>query len=368
MHIHFTFRKGLSLALALQFTAVLFSCGSNESKGNEDPAPGDSINQNDSINPGDSVAPGDSLIVTSNYPAGMSVEEFTDTFSDGKTTRGFIVTVDISKNPDLRFNVTLNNPRKTPTDIFSDFKSKKAAKYGMPYVLTNAGYFAGSTSVSLCIQNGDVRTYSSTSINWPSDEEYECTVYPVRSAIGQMEDGTFEIQWIYCTDRYNDTQTAFPSTMGNNEQTRTFLQTPPTADAEGAFTWEPCNAVSGGPRLLKDGVDVSTESYWGECLDAGGTDCFSRNPRTAAGICPGNVLKLLVCDGRGMKGSAGMTLAEVAAKLKAEGCTDALNLDGGGSSQIVGYDGQILNWPSDGSNSAYEERKISTGIVISQME
>ena len=115
-------------------------------------------------------------------------------------------------------------------------------------------------------------------------------------------------------------------------------------------------------RLVKDGVDISTDAYWGECLNAGGTQAFTRAPRTAAGITEEGKLILLVCDGRGSGGSKGYTLAELASKMISLGCKDAMNFDGGGSSCIVGKDGAILNNPSDGS-----ERVVTSAIVITEI-
>jgi len=60
-----------------------------------------------------------------------------------------------------------------------------------------------------------------------------------------------------------------------------------------------------------------------------------RHPRSAAGISDnGNVLYLLVIDGR-RAASAGGTEKETALLLKALGCHDGINLDGGGSSAMA---------------------------------
>ena len=65
-----------------------------------------------------------------------------------------------------------------------------------------------------------------------------------------------------------------------------------------------------------------------------------RHPRTAAGTADnGRTLVLIAIDGRQPGWSVGMTLPELAELLQAEGCTDALNLDGGGSTAIVMLDG-----------------------------
>ena len=108
-------------------------------------------------------------------------------------------------------------------------------------------------------------------------------------------------------------------------------------------------------------------SYWKEVFDGGGIAGTSRQPRTAIGATADGKLILLVCDGRNMRGSAGFTLAELADKLIALGAVDAVNLDGGGSSTMVS-DGKVLNRPSDtGSAEVIVERKISTAVVISEV-
>ena len=62
-------------------------------------------------------------------------------------------------------------------------------------------------------------------------------------------------------------------------------------------------------------------------------------------------------------------MAQMAAILCAAlGAVDAVNLDGGGSSTMVGSDGKVLNRPSDtGSAEVIVERKISTAVVISEV-
>ncbi|MGM9788041.1 MAG: phosphodiester glycosidase family protein [Candidatus Cryptobacteroides sp.] len=296
------------------------------------------------------------------YPKGVSVEEFEETFSDGKKCLGFIATIDFKANPNLTFNCLLSNKKKKPSVFFADFPN---INRGVPCLATNAGYFAGATSVSMCIHEGRVLQKAWRSFNWPNDENPQCTIYPVRSAIGQMEDGSFEIQWAYCTDVSFARHTAFPSALDNNEKTQNFMSAPPTADyVEGAFTWEPAEAVGGGPRLVQAGKNVAVENYWAECLDAGGTSGLYRVNRTAAGITADGKLILIVADGRGSRGSVGYTLSELAEKFISLGCTDALNLDGGGSSCLVGADGKILNSPSDAAG----ERAVSTAIVIGELE
>ncbi len=59
----------------------------------------------------------------------------------------------------------------------------------------------------------------------------------------------------------------------------------------------------------------------------------TRAPRTAIGIRPDGTVLLVVVDGRArLPHSVGATLAELAVLMKNLGCTEAMNMDGGGSS------------------------------------
>ena len=77
----------------------------------------------------------------------------------------------------------------------------------------------------------------------------------------------------------------------------------------------------------------------------------ARDPRTAIGYTSDNIVWILVVDGR-HKGTEGMTYMEMAEIFRALGCEAAVNLDGGGSTQMLVRDPQtdeieMRNWPSD---------------------
>lgn len=80
----------------------------------------------------------------------------------------------------------------------------------------------------------------------------------------------------------------------------------------------------------------------------------ARVPRTGVGIsADGARLVLLVVDGRLLSHSVGISETELAREMLALGCSDAINLDGGGSSTLVMKDEKtntwkLLNRPSDG--------------------
>jgi large repetitive protein len=84
-----------------------------------------------------------------------------------------------------------------------------------------------------------------------------------------------------------------------------------------------------------------------------------RHPRTGIGFNERHLF-LVVVDGRLPWVSMGMTLPELAELMRQLGCTDALNLDGGGSSTFW-LRGDVLNFPSD-----FLARRVANALVILQ--
>ena len=86
----------------------------------------------------------------------------------------------------------------------------------------------------------------------------------------------------------------------------------------------------------------------------------ARHPRTAVGHDPATGwLYLVVVDGRQGEYSAGMSLPELTDLMEALGITEALNLDGGGSSVMV-IRGQVVSRPSD----AEGERPVANALAV----
>lgn len=129
----------------------------------------------------------------------------------------------------------------------------------------------------------------------------------------------------------------FPALEVGDELTITTTLTP---DMTGAPT-----ATSGDPLVLADGKIIE------------GLDNTARHPRTAVGFA-GTRCWLVVIDGRQPELSIGMSHHEVGALMRSLGCTDALNLDGGGSSTFW-YAGQVRNRPSDG-----QPRPVGSALVL----
>lgn len=86
-----------------------------------------------------------------------------------------------------------------------------------------------------------------------------------------------------------------------------------------------------------------------------------RHPRAAIGISDSHIFTV-VCDGRSST-DAGMYLHELATYMKDLGCTQALNLDGGGSATLVS-NMELINKPRDINHSLLLGRPIYNAIVF----
>lgn len=120
--------------------------------------------------------------------------------------------------------------------------------------------------------------------------------------------------------------------------------------------------ISGGPRLLKNGVFYVTK--YGEKFRADVAN--SRAARTAAGINQQRELLLVTVDGAqkksaketGNENSIGATLEDLADLMLSLGAIDAMNLDGGSSSTMVVKD-KVVNHPNGGS-----QRRVSNALLL----
>ncbi|EFM13003.1 exopolysaccharide biosynthesis protein [Paenibacillus curdlanolyticus YK9] len=118
------------------------------------------------------------------------------------------------------------------------------------------------------------------------------------------------------------------------------------------------NTFSFGPILLKDGAVPSDFSHVEIDTNFGNHSIQGANPRTGIGMISPNHYVLVVVDGRSSE-SRGMTLSEFAQLFKELGCTDAYNLDGGGSSTMY-FMGKVVNNPQGRGN----ERGVSDIIYV----
>ena len=109
-------------------------------------------------------------------------------------------------------------------------------------------------------------------------------------------------------------------------------------------------AIAGGPVLIKAGKAFSLKNPPpGASTSYGEASRYQRHPRSAVGWNSKDVY-FVVVDGRQPQLSMGMKLAELAEYMAGLGCTEAMNLDGGKSSQMW-LSGQIMNSPCQGEDT-----------------
>ncbi len=113
-------------------------------------------------------------------------------------------------------------------------------------------------------------------------------------------------------------------------------------------------AVGGGPWLVRNGVSTIDAPRQG--FQNGFSD--NRHPRTAVGVTGDGKLLLVTVDGR-QPMAAGMTLDELARLMLQMGATDAINLDGGGSTTLAVRGGLVINSPSEG-----RQRPVANAVVV----
>ena len=113
--------------------------------------------------------------------------------------------------------------------------------------------------------------------------------------------------------------------------------------------------VGGAGLLIRDGRDVED---WGiEQFNQGFAE--NRHPRTMIGTAEDGTIWLVTVDGRQPELSVGMSLAELRALAHRLGLTNALNLDGGGSTTMW-VKGEVVNKPSDATGP----RKVSDALLV----
>ena len=120
-------------------------------------------------------------------------------------------------------------------------------------------------------------------------------------------------------------------------------------------------AISGGPYLMRQGqlyVDSSAQHFLSKAF-------LGPAPRTAVGVTADNRLLMVTVDGRQKSVSVGVTLYEMAKLMQSLGAVDAMNFDGGSSTQMV-VKGKLVNSPTVAGGAAVSNALMvfadSTGI------
>ncbi len=118
------------------------------------------------------------------------------------------------------------------------------------------------------------------------------------------------------------------------------------------------NIFGAGTRIIENGVKIEQENN---------SVFIYKQPRTAAGIKEDGTVIFVCVDGRNPGVSSGYTITELSDYLLSQGCVDAVNFDGGGSTTFYAADigelnPKLKNSPSDGF-----ERRVADGLIFVNM-
>jgi hypothetical protein len=208
-----------------------------------------------------------------------------------------------------------------------------AGKEGVPafcqrvgaFVAINGGYFDtnGSTSYSAVVYPGELLAQNMGAVS-RSGKNYPVT----RSFFGFNNQREMGVNWIYHFGSQVSDIFAFDPPLPNAEGT----PAPLPQKADGKPFSDLLAGIGGGPTLVKKGqvkITYDEEVFWGS-----GIGYETLNPRTAVGYTAEKHAILLVVDGR-QEASEGVSLPQLAELMQKLGCVEAMNLDGGGSTQMA---------------------------------
>jgi len=191
------------------------------------------------------------------------------------------------------------------------------------HLAINGGFFntSNGTSFSTVVQPGEVlsRNVMALTRNGKS--------YPViRSMFSVKENKSMSVDWVY---HFNEDINGLYKF--SNPMAYVINDTEPKAapsSLDGALFEDAYLGIGGGPTLVKgDSVNLSwsEEIFWGA-----GVERDIAQLRTGIGYTANQEVIMIISTG-----SFGFTLVELANEFKLLGCVEAMNLDGGGSSQLV---------------------------------
>lgn len=277
-------------------------------------------------------------------PSYLSVYKYTRKVSE-KNVMAYIGVADMN-DKSARFTILGEaQGAKTPQQFF-DTSDK-------PKIVLNAGYFWDGHSLGLIIRDGKTVKPAQPMV-WRNYNGASTVYYPTQGIFGVGEDGVFHSHWAYeSSGKLFVYPNPSPNKTGEKPQ-----EVPSDRFPTGAQQWAPKQAIGAGPILIKDG---KYKNLWEqEMFDASsGIGPTVNNPRSAIGYTPSGHLVFFICEGRNKTANTpGLTLKEVADLLLDLGCSQALNLDGGGSSCML-INGKETIIPSDG-----KQRAVTNVVVM----
>ncbi|HMM11705.1 MAG TPA: phosphodiester glycosidase family protein [Bacteroidales bacterium] len=205
------------------------------------------------------------------------------------------------------------------------------------YGAINGGYFSGGTSVSSVIYPGQVKAINVTSVVRNGQN------FPLMRPVFAMEQGRqLTTRWVYHHSYNFDDIYYYAQPLPYACNAASPLPVP--TKAEGTAYGNILFGLGGGPQLIKNGqvnITYCEEIFWGS-----GVLLTDFRPRTAVGRTADNKAILFI--------SNSLRIPDVAELMLSLGCTEAINLDGGGSTAMA-----------VGNQSLYDQnRAVPTVLAI----
>lgn len=220
--------------------------------------------------------------------------------------------------------------------------------------ITISEYASGSGNDALTYFVADVVLSDATQLqNAFADNQFGRNIIAYTSEIAAQNDAIFAINGDYYGFRddgiiirngviYRDEPARSGLVFYRDGSMRVYDETQISAEellAAGAW-----NTLSFGPALLEDSEIVGNISKVEIDTNFGNHPIQGNQPRTGVGIIAPNHFMFIVVDGRSPGYSNGVSLTEFAQIFQSLGCSEAYNLDGGGSSTMY-FMGRVVNNP-----------------------
>lgn len=254
-------------------------------------------------------------------PSTVQVFKTTDSL-DGKPFIAFYVKAKLKdKKLDFTDDTTLGR-RLTPLQFYE--------KNAQPLVVVNCTFFNfdKNQNLNVVIKEGKLVSYNVHTIAMKGKDTFQYK-HPIGSVLGISKKRNADVAWLFA-----DSTLKYPYA----------LQTPHAAikDSANSFSFNPAEystslwkketAVGGGPVLVQAGkIKITNE----EELKFTGKAINDKHPRTCMGYTSDGYLIIMAVQGRFPGIAEGASLEQQAKILVDLGCSEALNLDGGGSSCML---------------------------------
>lgn len=241
--------------------------------------------------------------------------------------RLYYIDVD-GKNPNIAIHPYYSSPIKSIVPFAQSVGAIAAI---------NGGFFGGSSSYSAVVYPDSVVQKNIGGVTRPAGA-YTMT----RSLFSMNIMRKYAVDWIYHFGNATKDIYRFAEPTPNTPTT----PAPTPVSSNGKSFDSILVGIGGAPTLVKNGQIHVT--YDEEVMFGSGVGLDNGDPRTAVGYTANDHVIMLVADGRGT--SVGVSLPELAQIMIDLGCVEAMNLDGGGSTQMGamtsgGY--AVVNTPSE---------------------